>query len=508
MKKILIAILSMFIITACHHHQGAQSISKGNPIRDNAAPAYAPAPPHSIIKDNRPPEQPHPGDRYVESTENPFIDVEQEAISTFSIDADGASYANIRRFLQDDNQLPPSGAIRTEEMINYFDMGYDFDNTNEAIALNGEVSACPWNKAHKLVRIGIQGKPLDPDAIPPSNFVFLIDVSGSMSSEDKLELLKNGFLELVNTMSEKDRVAIVTYAGRAGVVLPSTSGKDKSTIRKAIRSLGSGGSTAGAEGITTAYEIAEDNFIQDGNNRIILGTDGDFNVGISNTDALIKLIEEKRESGLYLTVMGVGRGNLNDAMLEQIANHGNGTYEYIDCIKQLRKVFITERSKFFAVAKDVKVQIKFSPQTVQSYRLIGYENRILATEDFEDDSKDAGEIGAGQNITALYEILPVKRAFKAEPMLNIDFRYKSPEAIQSKPLSLTITDNGNSFGASSDHMRFVASVAAFSMMLRDSEYKGDVTYQDIIRWSESAMSYDPEGFRAAFRDLVRRASGI
>ena len=333
------------------------------------------------------------GDTYTVVEENSFVDVSEAPVSTFSIDADGASYANIRRFILKENQLPPKGAVRTEELVNYFDMDYPYQPSQHPISLNGEISSCPWAEGHKLIRIGLKGKPIPEDQLPASNFVFLIDVSGSMSSADKLELLKAGFNLFVDRMENDDRVAIVTYAGDAGLVLESTSGKDKQKIKAAINSLGSGGSTAGAEGIITAYKIAGENFIPKGNNRILLGTDGDFNVGISDRDELIKLIEEKRDNGIYLTVLGVGRGNLNDAALEQIADHGNGHYEYVDDLEQLRKVFIYEFSKFYTVAKDVKVQIEFNPELVQSYRLIGYENRILNEEDFEDDGKDAGEIG-------------------------------------------------------------------------------------------------------------------
>ena len=503
----------LLVVSACHNVKHQQE-SKGNAIKETngnytfAAPLSSQKPSGQYQHNAESMDMPHPGDRYAETTENAFMNVEKDPISTFSIDADGAAYANMRRFLQDDKRIPPADAIRTEEMLNYFDMGYGFDGGDEAIALNGEVSDCPWEKSHKLVRIGIQGKPLDKDNIPPSNYVFLIDVSGSMSTEDKLELLKGGFIDFVDQMSEEDRIAIVTYAGSAGVILQSTSGQDKAKIKRAIKSLGSGGSTAGAQGIITAYEIAEANFIRGGNNRIILGTDGDFNVGPSDTESLIEMIEEKRESGMFLTVLGVGRGNLNDAMLEQLANKGNGTYEYIDCINQLRKVFIQDASKFFAVAKDVKVQIKFAPESVESYRLIGYENRVLATEDFTDDTRDAGEIGAGQGITALYEIVPVKREFKRDPVLSVDFRYKAPDSKTSKPLSLVIMDEGNSFARSSEQMRVAASVAAFSLILRDSEYKGEMNLEDVLRWSKGAISFDPYGFKTEFRSLVKTASGI
>lgn len=446
------------------------------------------------------------GDRYTEQEENPFIEVSKQPVSTFSIDADGASYANVRRFIQEDRQLPPKGAVRTEELINYFQLDYPFDNPQHPIALNGEVSSCPWNSANKLVRIGIKGQPLPAGQRPASNFVFLIDVSGSMSSEDKLDLLKSGFKLFVDGLSAADRVAIVTYAGSAGVVLESTPGSDKATIKKAIDKLGSGGSTAGAEGIITAYKIAQQNLIARGNNRVVIGTDGDFNVGPSSQSELVALIEEKRDLGIYLTVLGVGRGNLNDAMLEQIADNGNGTYEYIDNLAQLKKVFIYDYDKFYTVAKDVKVQVEFNPDNVQSYRLIGYENRVLKQEDFENDKKDAGEIGANQNITALYEIVPKANAnAKSAPTFVIDFRYKKPDAESSVPLRLDIFDQGKSFQQSSDFMRFTASVAAFSMLITQSQYKGESSYEQVLSWLNGVKLKDEHGFKAEFKSLVEAA---
>jgi Ca-activated chloride channel family protein len=450
------------------------------------------------------------GDVYAEIEENPFIDVAEQAISTFSIDADGASYANVRRFIQQENQKPPKGAIRTEELFNYFDLDYEHTNTGVSpISLNGEVSTCPWNTENKLVRIGIKGENIPKNQLAPSNYVFLIDVSGSMGSSDKLELLKRGFILLADELNPNDRVAIVTYAGSAGLLLESTAGSDKQKIKSAINSLGSGGGTAGAQGIITAYQIAEENKIKNGNNRVILGTDGDFNIGVSNHDELISLIEEKRELGVFLTVLGVGRGNLNDATLEQIANKGNGTYEYIDNVEQLKKVFIYDYSKFYTVAKDVKVQVEFNAQNVASYRLIGYENRLLNTEDFDDDSKDAGEIGANQNITALYEIVPTSNAnSENEPTFNIDFRYKKPNAASSTPLTLEIFDEGNSFTQSSDYMKFVSSIAAFSMLISDSQYKGTSSYDAVLNWLNTSNLRDEHGFKREFVELVKKTKTL
>lgn len=449
-----------------------------------------------------------PGDRYNEFEENPFVDVIDAPVSTFSIDADGASYANIRRFINN-GELPPPDAIRTEELINYFNIDYPESQSGHPLSLNGEVSSCPWSPANKLIRIGIKGKSIPRNELPPSNIVLLIDVSGSMSSSDKLELLKEGFKLLVDEFTSKDRIAIVTYAGSAGIVLESTSGDNKEVIKNAINTLGAWGSTAGAEGIITAYEIAQQNLIENGNNRIIVGTDGDFNVGVSSQEELISLIEEKRDSGIFLTVLGVGRGNLNDGGLEQIANHGNGTYEYIDNLEQARKVFIYEYNKFYPAAKDVKVQVTFNPGLVEAYRLIGYENRLLNEEDFEDDAKDAGEISFGQNVTALYEITPKSGPLlRQHPTFTINFRYKHPDEDVSKPIDLEIFDDGTSFGNATDHMVFTASVAGFAMILRDSKYKGNLTYDQILSWTGNTLHDDPYHFRAEFRQLVQKAKGL
>lgn len=449
------------------------------------------------------------GDNYSEFQENPFINVSEQKVSTFSVDADGGSYANVRRFIQEDGRKPPQGAVRTEELINYFNLDYEFDNSNHPIDLNGEVSTCPWNSGNKLIRIGIKGKPIPENDLPSSNYVFLIDVSGSMSSPDKLELLKRGFKLFVDGLDQDDKVAIVTYAGSSGVSLESTPGNKKSKIKDAIDGLGAGGSTAGAEGIRTAYEIAEKNLVKGGNNRVILGTDGDFNVGISSEEKLIKLIEEKKETGIFLTTLGVGRGNFNEAGMEQIANHGNGTYEYIDKVKQLKKVFIYEKNKFYTVAKDVKVQVEFNEAIVDSYRLIGYANRVLEEEDFEDDSKDAGEIGADQNITALYEIRPKSDAnYKNSPTFTIDFRYKKPGEASSRPMELDIYDKGIRFTDASDFMQFTAGVASYSMLLTDSQYKGNSSYEDVLDWLEKAQLKDEHGLKAELRDVVRTTKNM
>jgi len=447
------------------------------------------------------------GDVFGEIIENYFVDVSEHPVSTFSIDADGASYSNVRRYI-DDGHLPPSNAVRTEEFINFFDLDYEH-TTDEAISVHGEISRCPWNTSHKLMRIGIVGEPLGNVNDIRSNFVFLIDVSGSMNGKDRLDLLKKGLIDLVDQLNSSDRIAIVTYAGSAKVHLPSTSVSEDDKIKIAIDRLGAGGSTAGAQGIITAYEIAEQAFMQGGNNRIIIGTDGDFNVGISDHDELVTLIEEKRESGIYLTVLGVGRGNYNDYNLEQIANHGNGNFEYVSRIEDIQKVFIHEKSKFFTVANDVKIQIEFNPEVVSSYRLIGYENRLLNEEDFEDDAKDAGEIGADQTITALYEYVPVDSdTYKTQETFTIDIRYKEFLMEESRLIRTDVSDKDISFENSTEAMRFSSGVVGFAMLLRDSPHKGSVTYADVIQWLESQSVPDPYGYKEELIDIVKEAQSL
>ncbi|AEW02260.1 hypothetical protein A4D02_31240 [Niastella koreensis] len=436
--------------------------------------------------------------------ENAFIKTSDSATSTFSIDADGASYALTRRMLNESGENNFK-SLRTEEMVNYFTYDYENPTGDAPIAVNGEVSACPWNKEHKLIRIGIKGKSIAKEQYPLANFVLLIDVSGSMASDDKLALLKNGFINFVNQMRPEDRVAVVTYSGYFSLALESTPGTQKDKIIKAIKGLGAGGSTYGSGGIREAYEVAEKNFIPNGNNRVIMGTDGDFNVGITSTDELVKLVQEQREKGIFLTTLGVGNDNLNDAMMEKIANKGNGNYEYLDNHDELKKVFVDDYSKFLTVAKDVKVQVTFNKQIVKSYRLIGYENRVMENKNFENDQADAGEIGAGQTITAIYEIEPNGGAnATTDPTFTIHFRYKRPEAATSIPLDLDIFDAGLDFASSSENMRFAASVAALGLYLRNSAYKGSMTLSQIKSWSAGAVSFDPNGYRERHLSLLER----
>lgn len=437
-------------------------------------------------------------EKYTDFGENAFIKTSEQPVSTFSIDADGAAYANTRRFLTL-GQNPPIASVRIEEYLNYFTFDYDEPVGDENISLNSELAICPWNTTNHLLRLGIKGKTVSEESLPDANFVFLIDVSGSMSAPEKLALLKTGFKTMVDEMRDTDRMAIVTYAGNAGVLLESTFGDDRQKIKDAIDQLGAGGSTAGAEGILTAYEIAEKNFIVNGNNRVILGSDGDFNVGPSSTEELIELIEIKRGSGVFLTVLGVGTGNLNESAMEQIANKGNGNYEYIDNINQLKKVFINEKGKFFVVAKDAKIQINFNVDQVDSYRLIGYENRVLSEDDFEDDSVDAGEIGSGQTITALYEII-LKENSSQEPLGQFDFRYKKPNIETSNGISLTIASS--LIDSASENMRFATGVTGFGLLMKDSEFKGSVSKEMILDLLENSTSFDQHGYKEEFKELV------
>ncbi len=438
------------------------------------------------------------GEKYTDYGENPFVYTSENPVSSFGLDADGGSYSNMRRYANL-GQKPPKEAVRIEEFVNYFN--FDYPEPSEGnVSLHTELSSCPWNSQHALLRIAMKGKNLT--SYPHSNFVLLIDVSGSMDSPDKLGILKEGFKTFVDNMSETDRIAIVTYAGKAGVLLQSTYGDEKSKIKEAIDELGAGGSTAGADGIVTAYEIAEENLIAGGNNRIILGTDGDFNVGPSSTDELVSLIESKRDKGIYLTVLGVGDGNLNDAMMEQLADKGNGTYEYVDNAKQLKKVFVYEYSKFFTVAKDAKIQVIFDATAVLKYRLIGYENRSMTEEEFEEDSTDAGEVGANQSITAFYELLLNAENMSSEGLGTIDFRYKNPDNDENIQLNYTINSDLKEFSSSSENQRFGAAVVGLGLLLKESKYKGDVSYQAVHDWADNARSFDPYGFRKEFVELV------
>ena len=442
------------------------------------------------------------GEKYKDYEENPFIDVNEQAVSTFSVDADGGAYANMRRYMNL-GQQPPKAAVRIEEFINYFTFDYPEPSGEENVSLNSELAVCPWNSEHHLMRVGMKGKTIAADEIPNSNYVFLIDVSGSMNTPEKLGILKSGFKLMTDELRDYDKVAIVTYAGSASVLLESTYGDEKTKIKAAIDKLGAGGSTAGAEGIITAYEIALENYIPNGNNRIIIGSDGDFNVGPSSTDDLVELIESKRDDGVYLTVLGVGTGNLNDNMMEQIANKGNGNYEYIDSADELEKVFINEKAKFYTIAKDSKIQITFNPDKVSSYRLIGYENRSLNEEDFENDSTDAGEIGSSQTITALYELV-LSTNLSAGKYAQFDFRYKKPGSAESRLIQHEINSIPEEMDKASENMRFASSLTAFGLIMKESTHKGTANKQMVLDLGSNAINFDPNGYRSQFITIVNK----
>lgn len=454
-------------------------------------------------------------------TENGWMSTLDKPLSTFSVDVDAASYGNVRRFITS-GQLPPVDAVRIEELINYFDYDYPNPRRGQPFSITTEVAECPWNSQNMLVHIGLQGERISVEELPPSNLVFLIDVSGSMNQPDKLPLLKSSFRMLVDQLRTQDRVAIVVYAGAAGLVLPSTRGSDKEQILCAIDRLEAGGSTAGGAGIQLAYQVAQQNFLDDGNNRIILATDGDFNVGMSSDGDMVRLIEEKRRSGVFLTVLGFGEGNLKDSKMEKIADKGNGHYAYIDNVLEAKKVLVNEMgATLLTIAKDVKLQVEFNPARVSSYRLIGYEDRLLQDRDFDDDTKDAGEIGAGHSVTALYEVTLIDREYdragkplkysdvtvrggarRSADLLTVSFRYKPPTESESRLLSEVVKDRGTRFTNTSDNFRFSAAVAEFGMILRDSPEKGNATMDQVIATARAARGKDPHGYRAEFVSLA------
>jgi Ca-activated chloride channel homolog len=467
---------------------------------------------------------------YASINENGFKSVKNSPLSTFSIDVDNASYSNIRRFINM-GELPPADAVRIEEMINYFKYDYPEPTGKHPFSVYTEMSVCPWNSSHQLLHVGLRAKNIDKSSLPPSNLVFLIDVSGSMSSPNKLPLLKSAFSLLVNELRAQDRVAIVVYAGSAGLVLESTPGNRKEAILAAIDNLEAGGSTAGGAGLKLAYKEAESNFIKGGNNRIILATDGDFNVGESSNGGMERLVEEKRELGIFITVLGFGMGNVKDDKMEIIADKGNGNYSYIDNLQEARKVLVREfGGTLFTVAKDVKFQIEFNPAKVESYRLVGYENRLLNDEDFNDDSKDAGDMGAGHNVTALYELVPAGsgekvpavdplKYQKSEPKvtnedditdeyLTIKLRYKQPDGNKSIMFEKAVTGPIHEIGQSSDNLKFAAAVSEFGMVLRNSEFKGNATLTGAAQLAKSARGEDEDGYRAELIRLINTVKDI
>ena len=467
-------------------------------------------------------------EEYDEIVENDYKNPLKEPLSTLSIDVDTASYSNVRRFLTSNN-LPPKDSVRIEELINYFSYDYPLPQNNQPFSRIMEVAECPWNENNWLVQVGIQGFEMHPDELPPCNLVFLIDASGSMSSANKLPLLKTAMGLLSDKLRPQDSVSIVVYAGAAGLVLEPTAGNNKPAIMRALDQLQAGGSTNGGAGIQLAYDIAQQNYIPGGINRVMLATDGDFNVGVSDRDSLIRLIEDKRESNIFLTVLGFGMGNLKDGTMEQLANKGNGTYAYIDTLAEARKVLIHELgSTLFTIAKDVKIQVEFNPAYVAEYRLIGYENRLLADEDFNDDTKDAGEIGSGHTVTALYEIVPHSGRPSVDPLkyqqsqpvntlpqtlyndeiLTLKVRYKEPEGNTSQLLTSVLNIPVKPIEETSTSFRFSASVAIFGLILRDSAHKNNASLELAKSLAMSAMGEDIYGYRREFIDLISIADTL
>ena len=437
-----------------------------------------------------------PAPTYAPFKEHEFIRTADEKTTTFSIDVDGASYSNVRRYLTS-NLIPPPDAVRIEEMLNYFTYNYPQPNDGRPFSVTSEVAGCPWNQAHRLMRIGIQAKQLEAWKLAPNNFVFLLDVSGSMQPPERLPLIKSAMRLLVDQLRPVDSVAIVVYAGAAGLVLPPTS--DKHQILAALDSMQAGGSTAGGAGIELAYKTAEANFNANANNRVILATDGDFNVGITDRDQLTKLIEDKRKTGIYLTCIGVGTDNLNDALMESLADKGNGNYYYLDNLSEAKKVFVTQlQGTLVTVANDVKVQLEFNPATVAEYRQIGYENRALANQDFEDDTKDAGELGSGDSVTVLYEITPKAIGNLA----TLRLRYKEPKSSTSQLVTTSVTDEGKSQYNASPDMQFATAVAEFGMLLRNSSHRGTATFADVLALARAMRGPDLEGYREEFARMV------
>jgi Ca-activated chloride channel family protein len=469
------------------------------------------------------------GDQFDFIFENRFHRPLTSGKSTFSIDVDTASYSKVRMYLMQANSMPRPDAVRIEELVNYFAYAYDPPKDDTPFSSHLSVSDCPWQPTHRLVRVALQGRAIDDDR-PASNLVFLIDVSGSMKSANKLSLLKAAMKMLAEQLGENDQVSMVVYAGAAGVVLPTTNGAETHEIVAALERLSAGGSTNGGQGIELAYQMALDSFIPGGVNRVLLCTDGDFNVGTTGTDQLVRLAAERAKNGVQLTVLGFGMGNHNDAMLEQISNRGNGNYAFIDTLNEARKVLVEQmHGTLVTIAKDVKIQVVFNPSTVTAYRLIGYENRVMRTEDFDDDNKDAGEIGAGHRVTALYEVIPIgaespilsklpevdelkyqtrTATGTSDDLLTVYVRYKDPEAEKSKKLTFELHDEGQRFGDMDIDFRFASSVASFGMLLRGSEYAGDSSYDAVLEIASEASGPDKHGYRSEFLQMVEKAKEL
>lgn len=454
------------------------------------------------------------GDQFTDYGENGFVDTAEQPNSTFSVDADGASYAVMRAYLNKRGTLPPPAAVRVEEMINYFTYDYSDPEAGHSVGLSHELTRSPWTPDHLLLRIGLKGKEVAPEDMPANNYVFMVDVSGSMNATDKLDLLKEGLLALAESLTERDRVSLVTYSGEVEVLLNGVAGNDYDTISKAISKLRAGGVTNGGDALRIAYGIARACYIEGGNNRVIIGTDGDFNVGMTSNEEVVEFVEKQLEHNIYLSVMGFGLGNLNDSMMEQMAAHGNGNYDYIDSKAQMVKVYIHERNRLLAVAKDTKVQVSFNPEVVGKWRLVGYENRVMNDEEFEDTKKDAGEIGAGQTITALYELIPAVRDENSTEQTEsgdvATCRVNYKEASSGANLSLEHAVGGEvvALSEASSEIKWAASLAAMAMLARDSEYKGEATVDMVMELADegvvgpSVQKVDPNNYRIQHLGLL------
>ncbi|HEY0379035.1 MAG TPA: VWA domain-containing protein [Pyrinomonadaceae bacterium] len=528
---VALAVAAALFLSACASKRQDEVASNGAPTEYSRQTANSTVAPGVVAQPMGTPEyEEREGntEQYAHLEENPFLEVARAPLSTFSIDVDTASYSNTRRFLKD-GQLPPKDAVRIEELINYFSYDYPQPVGEAPFSVTAEISEAPWSPQHRLVHIGLQGKRIPVENMPPANLVFLLDVSGSMNDPRKLPLVKSAMKTLSEQLTSRDRVAMVVYAGSSGLVLPSTPGDRKGEILAAIDRLEAGGSTNGGEGIELAYKIAQENFIRGGSNRVILATDGDFNVGVTSEGDLVRLIEEKRQGGVFLSVLGFGTGNVKDSTMEQLADKGNGNYAYIDSLGEARKVLGEQiGGTLFTIAKDVKIQVEFNPRQVAAYRLIGYENRILRDRDFNDDTKDAGEIGAGHTVTALYEVVPFGQKFEnpgvdplkyQEPvkpsemansneLMTVKLRYKEPAQDQSKLLSVSLADSKGKFAAASENFKFASAVAAFGMLLRDSKYKSNASYNEVLELARSAVGSDPQGYRSEFIQMVETARDL
>src|SRR5262245_43735575 len=465
-------------------------------------------------------------ERYQHFHDNPFQAVKHEPRSTISTAVDTASYANVRARIKE-GALPTKDAVRIADFVNYFPYDYAAPRNADPVAFKLELAPCQWQPTHHLLRVGLKARTIDKDQMPARNLVFLIDTSGSMNSDNRLPLVQESLCLLLERLTARDRVSIVTYAGAAGLRLPATPGNRREQIREVIDGLSAEGSTNGEGGLRVAYEQAEKTFLKDGINRVILATDGDFNVGVSDSAELVRLIEEKRKTGVYLTVLGYGMGNLQDETLEQLAHHGNGHYAYIDSLDEAKKVFVEQGGALVTVAKDVKLQVEFNPAKVAGYRLIGYENRVLRDEDFRDDAKDAGDLGSGHTSTALYEIVPagekvvfadveplkyqtegdLTAAARSGEWLTVRMRYKHPETEKASEVSAVLPADGLAKESSAD-LRFASAVAAFGMILRDSEYRGDADYDKVLAWAQPVVGADPGRHRAEFLRLVAHAQAL